>query len=262
MVDAHVHIYDCYDLETFFTHALANLDLYHGKLYPRGGRYEKILLLTEGKKNNFFKRFKQEGGFTNKAGFHFLETKEDMSLILARENEPLCFLLKGRQIVTRENLEVLLVASDREMEDGLPIDTVVQQIMDNNDMAVVAWGFGKWFFKRGKIIRQVIQTYGRPGLFVGDNSGRPVFWPTPPQFIQAQAKNLPILNGSDPLPFPGEEQKPGSYGFSVSGPFDRGEPAGSLWKLLMMPDTIIESFGRRDSAAAFLKRQIKIRLKK
>jgi hypothetical protein len=262
MVDGHVHIYDCYNLETFFNNALENLDMYHGRLDPRGGPHEKILLLTEGKKNDFFSRFKQEGGLTGSADYRFLETKEDMSLLLARGNDPLCFLLKGRQIVTKENLEILLVASDREIEDGLPIDTVIQRIMDNNDMAILAWGFGKWFFYRGKIIQQVIQTYCRPGLFVGDNSGRPVFWSTPPQFKQARALNIPILNGSDPLPFNGEEQKPGSYGFSVTGAFDHDEPAGSLWKILLSPETVFEPFGRRDSAAAFVKRQIKIRLSK
>jgi hypothetical protein len=262
MVDGHVHLYDCYNLETFFNNALENLDRYHGQLDPQGVPFERILLLTEGKKNDFFTRFKQEGAFPNSAGYRFMETKEDMSLVLARDNKPLCFLLKGRQIVTRENLEVLLIASGREIEDGLPMDTVLQRIMDNNDMAVLAWGFGKWFFNRGKIIQQVIQKYRSPGFFVGDNSGRPVFWPVPPQFSRARTLNIPILNGSDPLPFPGEEDKPGSYGFSVTGPFDGDEPAGSLWKILLSPETVIESFGRRDSAAAFLKRQIKIRLRK
>jgi hypothetical protein len=262
MVDGHIHFYDCYNLETFFTNALKNLDRCHQQLDQGNGPFEKSLLLTEGKKNNFFARFKQEGTFPNSAGFRFQETKEDMSLILIGENGRLCFLLKGRQIVTKENLEVLLIASGREIEDGLSIDTVIRQIMDNNDMAVLAWGFGKWFFNRGKIIREVIHKYVYPGLFVGDNSGRPVFWPTPPQFNQARLLNIPILNGSDPLPFPGEENKPGSYGFSLTGAFDTEEPAGSLWKLLLSPETVFEPFGRRDSAAAFLKRQIKIRLRK
>ncbi|MCP5107558.1 MAG: hypothetical protein GY950_29490, partial [bacterium] len=153
-------------------------------------------------------------------------------------------------------------ASGREIEDGLPIDTVIRRIVDSNDIAVLAWGFGKWLFNRGKIIRRVIEKYPVPGVFIGDNSGRPTFWSEPGQFKQAHSLDIPIINGSDPLPFAGEITKPGSYGFSVEGDFNPEEPGGSLWKILLSPETSIRLFGRRDHAAAFFKRQAKIYLKK
>lgn len=264
VVDGHVHIYDCYNLEAFFHNAVKNMDRYYKSLYTgsEDTPYERILLLTEGKKNDFFSRFKKDGGFPNESGYRCLPTKEDYSLLLTRENEPLCYLMRGRQIVTKENLEVLLVASGQEIEDGLPITTVIDRILDNNDMAVLAWGFGKWLFARGKVIAQVIRKYDSPGLFIGDNSGRPTFLPVPGQFKEAKARGIPIINGSDPLPFSDEINKVGTYGFAVEGVFNEDEPAGSLWEILLSPETPIDSFGQRDNAISFFKRQAKMNLKK
>ncbi len=262
MVDGHVHIYDCYDLEKFFENAVKNMNRSYHTLYPGENQYQKILLLTEGKKNDFFSRFKKDRGFSNDSGYHFLDTKEDISLVLARNNKPLCYLLKGRQIVTKENLEVLSVASSQEIEDGLSIETVIERIIDKNDIAVLAWGFGKWFFKRGKIINYLIKKYRSPGLFIGDNSGRPMFWPAPRQFKRAKELNIPIISGSDPLPFSNEVYKVGTYGFSIKGKFNVDEPAGSLWEILLAAETPIDFFGPRDNAVSFFKRQSKIHLKK
>ena len=264
MVDGHVHIYDCYNLEAFFHNAVTNMDRYYKSLYPGPGEetYERILLLTEGKRNDFFARFKAEGGFPNGSGFRCLPTGEDFSLLLTGESGPLCYLLRGRQIVTRENLEVLLIASGQEIEDGLPITAVLDRILDNNDMAVLAWGFGKWLFARGKVIERVIRKYDSPGLFIGDNSGRPTFWPTPGPFKEAKARGIPVFNGSDPLPFSNEAGKVGTYGFSVEGMFNPDEPGGSLWKILLSPETTIDLFGQRDSAVSFFRRQAKIYMKK
>lgn len=262
MVDGHVHIYDCYNLEKFFDNAVKNMNRFYQMLYPGESPFERILLLTEGKKNDFFSQFKKNRGFPNTSGYHFLDTKEEISLVLARDNNPLCYLLKGRQIVTKENLEVLLVASDQEMEDGLPIETVIERIIDNNDIGVLAWGFGKWFFKRGSVIHNLIKKYRFPGLFIGDNSGRPTFWPIPQLFERAKEYEIPIISGSDPLPFGDEVHKVGTYGFSIEGKFNHAEPAGSVWEILLSPETTIDFFGRRDSAVSFFKRQSKIYLEK
>ena len=268
MVDGHVHIYDCYDLEKFFDYAVENLDHYYKTLYhsEEGEKsnmaYERILLLTEGKQNNFFSKFKKGDGFPGNSNYYCQSTGEDHSLLLTRDGIPQCFLLKGRQIVTKENLEVLLIASGQEIEDGLPIGEVLSRILENNDMAVMAWGFGKWFFSRGKVVTVALRTFDSPGFFIGDNSGRPSFWPEPVQFKEAKKRGIPIINGSDPLPFSDEIKKVGTYGFAVEGEFNKDQPAASLWKILLSPETTINLFGRRDNVPSFFKRQAKIYLKK
>lgn len=262
MVDGHVHIYDCYQLERFFKIANAYLDHYYDSLYANGRPYQKLLLLTEGKKLDYFSKWQAEGSFPNENGYRFLATGEETSLVLAREEKFLCYVIRGRQIVTRENLEVLSIASDQMIEDGLPIETVLDMLVEKEEPAVLAWGFGKWFFKRGKVIRGLIDRYKSPYLLMGDNSGRPRFWPKPSLFTRAEAAGIPLINGSDPLPFKEDEEKPGSFGFSVSGEFDEHRPAASLKEILLSQASGIELFGKRDSVTAFLKRQSKIYKKK
>lgn len=262
MVDGHVHIYDCFNLETFFNTAVKNLEYFYDIYYSNGSPYERIVLLTEGKTNDFFSQFKEKASFPNESGYHFLSTKEEVSIALAKENKRLCYLLKGRQIVTEENLEVLAIGSTQTIEDGLPIETVLEQIMDKEEMAVLAWGFGKWLFKRGKIIKRIIKNYNSPYLLVGDNSSRPAFWPMPRLFKRVQALNISIINGSDPLPFAGEETKVGSYGFSVEGDFNEAEPAKSLRDILAAPGLTISFFGQRDNTISCIKRQSQIYIKK
>jgi hypothetical protein len=262
MVDGHVHIYDCYNLETFFKTAIENLEYFYDTYYSNGSPYERILLLTEGKTNDFFSQFKEKGSFPNDSGYHFLDTKEEVSIVLAKENKRLGYLLRGRQIVTEENLEVLAIGSTQTIEDGLPIETVLEQIMEKKETAVLAWGFGKWWFRRGKIIERIIKNYCSPYLLVGDNSSRPTFCPKPRLFKRAQALNISIINGSDPLPFAGEETRVGSYGFSVEGDFNEDEPTQSLRDILASPGLTIVFFGQRDQASSFIKRQSKIYLKK
>jgi len=262
MVDGHVHIYDCYDLEKFFATAVKNLEHYYNSLYSNGSPLAKILLLTEGKTNDFFSQLKNNAGFPNTSGYRFRKTKENVSITLAKGKEAQCCVLRGRQIVTRENLEVLAIASNQTIEDGLPVEIVIEKLIEKHELAVLAWGFGKWFFKRGKIIKNLIETFRSPYLLLGDNSGRPASWPVPGLFERARALNIPLINGSDPLPFKEEVYKVGSYGFSVEGDFDPGEPAKSLWNILISPGTKIDFFGQRDRAVSFVKRQSKIYLKK
>jgi hypothetical protein len=264
MVDGHVHIYDCFNLEKFFKIAVTWLDHYYNTLYANGSPYVNILLLTEGKTNDFFSQLKKNHGFPNDSGYRVLETAEEESIILAKDDQPQCYILKGRQIVTGENLEVLAVATDRYLEDGLPIETVLEALTESRTLTVLAWGVGKWLFKRGKIIEGIIDRNMPPYLMVGDNSGRPGFWSFPGLFKRARAFDIPLLSGSDPLPFEKEIYKVGSYGFSVEGDFNPEEPAGSLRDILVSPGIYehIDRFGQRDNIISFFRRQSKIYLKK
>jgi hypothetical protein len=264
MVDGHVHIYDCFDLEKFFKIAVTWLEHFYNTLYANGSPYVNILLLTEGKTDDFFSQLKKNRGFPNDSGYRVLDTKEEESIILAKDDQPQCYILKGRQIVTEENLEVLAIATGQFLEDGLPIETVLETLFENRTISVLAWGVGKWFFKRGKVIEGIIDRNMSPYLLVGDNSGRPTFWSTPGLFKRARALDIPLLSGSDPLPFKQEIYKVGSYGFSVEGEFNPGEPAGSLRDILASPGIyeMIDRFGHRDNIVSFFRRQSKIYFKK
>nr|NIM15936.1 hypothetical protein [Candidatus Aminicenantes bacterium]NIM82716.1 hypothetical protein [Candidatus Aminicenantes bacterium]NIN22091.1 hypothetical protein [Candidatus Aminicenantes bacterium]NIN45850.1 hypothetical protein [Candidatus Aminicenantes bacterium]NIN88687.1 hypothetical protein [Candidatus Aminicenantes bacterium] len=73
MVDGHVHIYDCFHLEKFFKIAVTWLDHFYNTLYANGSPYVNILLLTEGKTNDFFSQLKKNRGFPNDSGYRVLD---------------------------------------------------------------------------------------------------------------------------------------------------------------------------------------------
>ncbi len=269
MIDSHVHIYDCYDLESFFQNAITNLDYFNNNKNNTDGSvsnipYARVLLLTEGKSNDFFSQWRAEGTFPNQSGFRFVGTKEETSLVLTQNGVPQCYILRGRQIVTQESLEVLSVCSSQNILDGLPTATVINRLIEKEEPAVLAWGFGKWLFKRARVVQRLIETYRTPYLFLGDNSGRPTFWSFPRLFKQAQTLHIPLLSGSDPLPFPAEITKVGTFGFTIEGDFDEYLPAASIRRLLVAPDisTRIHCFGIRDNITSFFTRQSKIYIKK
>lgn len=263
LVDGHVHIYDCYDLDKFFDTAVRELEKSFGLLY-RGVEsvvHQKILLLTEGKGNDYFKQWQEKGTEASPHGYWFGETGEEISLELFKGEQPVGYVVRGRQIVTRENLEVLSIASSQWIPDGLPIEEVIQRLVEKEEIAVLAWGFGKWLFKRGKVISREIEKSTSQYLVVGDNSGRPVFWPTPGLFKKARKAKIPLIGGSDPLPFSQETAKVGTYGFCVEGEFDITAPARSLRDLLVnrVP---VRIFGSRDGLLSFCHRQSRIYFQK
>lgn len=255
LVDSHVHVYDCFDPERFFSAAIRNMNRCEESVH-------KLLLLTEGKENDFFSRFKENDIRFKNSTYRFVPTKEACALVLMENDKPLCWVLAGRQIVTRENLEVLALASDQKIPDGLPIREVLDKLLAEKSLAVLAWGVGKWFFGRGKIIRDIIAGYRSPSLLIGDNSARPRLWPKPKLFKLAARAGFAVINGSDPLPFPQEESRVGSYGFVLEGAFDAQRPAASLKNLLTSGEKSIQFFGKRDSTFQFFRRQARMFLKK
>jgi hypothetical protein len=262
IVDGHVHLYPCYDVDKFFHSAVTNMAKLSTSRYPGEENIEKILLFTEGQENDFFDRFKTDAILAKDSTFTFKKMKEQHAITLMSQEKPFCYILRGRQIVTKEKLEVLAVASNQQIPDGLPIREVIKKIIDKKEIAVLAWGVGKWFFKRGKIIKQVIDEIKSPYLLMGDNSGRPGFWPTPKLFQQAKKSDISLINGSDPLPFAEEVKKVGSFGFAIEGDFDPAEPGKSFRDALLANPGSIYFLGSRDSAFSFFKRQLKMFLKK
>ncbi len=266
IIDSHIHIYDCYNLEQFFQKALQNFDRLAPPAPEPGMPTAKILMLTEGKQLDFFSHFKESGHLPGSSQYRFLPAGDALALTTADDDSPLCYLLPGRQIVTRENLEVLLLASSLKIEDRLPIQTVLETIAKNNDIAALAWGVAKWLFKRGNIINNLVDQHETgseySNLLIGDNSGRPIFWPAPKSFKKAAQKQIPIINGSDPLPFPPEISKPGTYGFTTQAPFDPQKPNHSIKELLLSPNARFFNFGKQDGILSFFIRQSRIYLKK
>ena len=184
LFDTHVHIYPEYDLAYLLKQAVINFSVYGNTKY-------NVLCLTDRQGFDTVKILKEKK-------IDFINI--DDLLIKILPPNPQIYLLLGKQILTREKIEVLGIGLREQIEDRLPIDAVINQIISYSALPVLPWGLGKWFFQRGDIISEIFTR--RKDVLIGDIRQR---------FFRSRllAKFSPshnLLAGSDPLPFHGEEK--------------------------------------------------------
>lgn len=266
-VDAHVHIYDCFDLDILFDSALANFQAAAERCGIRNQPFSSMLLLTEGTSTHWFQHLVTQIGTGQNIDlpakrWAIAPTGEALSLTACRDDhsgEEIC-LVAGRQIVTAEKIEVLALFCNSSISDGLPLNETVDTIRQLNGIPVIPWGAGKWCGKRGKILQGFLAEYGENGLFLGDNGGRPQFLPTPTLFHLAKEKGISILPGTDPLPLPHEATRIGSFGFFLNHPaLDITSPAISMRDLLITGQEVLYPFGQLQNMRSFFTNQLQLR---
>lgn len=262
LADTHVHIYDCFDLEIFFRSAYYNFQ--NAVCQKDLERFQAVLFLTETSNENYFEQLRQsaQNGENPIEGWSIRLTEEDCSLCIAHPEEQEIFIIAGSQIIVEEDLEVLALATTKRLPDGLPLAKVIHEVIHNEGIPIIPWGFGKWMGRRGKILSRLLRDNRFPILFLGDNSGRPSFWSYPPHFTQAEIQQIRILPGTDPLPFPSEVDRPGRFGFSVQGSLDPQRPASGLKQLLLSPDIQLQAYGPLESPFQFFRNQIAMQIVK
>lgn len=267
LVDAHVHMYDCFDLAVFLGSSFSNFKNVAASFGYLTG-YTPILFMTEGRNERWFDRIlrladdREVIEADNLVHYKFMRTLEPFSLSVHEDGSPPLFLIAGRQIVTKEKLEVLALVTISKIPDGLALNTTYESIIEYGGIPVLPWGFGKWMGKRGKILKGFLEKRADEQIFLGDNSGRPAFLPAPPQFNSRKGKGIRILPGSDPLPFASECHKPGSFGCAISGSVDPSEPGNDFRRIILNPHTRPVSFGHLETLPRFLKNQLFMQLLK
>ena len=260
LVDGHVHIHSCFEVERLLDAALNN---FQNLNYCKAAFF---LALSESKTQNYFQRLWQLGQGNKPNGlqlnnWQIIPTDESHSLYAQKSdrqsNPEGIYLLAGRQIVTLEGLEVLALITDQTFPDGCPIEQTIQNVLKMGGIPVIPWGFGKWMGNRGRKLAKLIK-YQLPGLFLADNSCRPKFWSEPVFFEQARQQGMAILNGSDPFPLNSEVERSGKSGFIISGVLEPSKPAASLRKSLLQPNSSLKLYGDLETPMNFLRNQIAI----
>jgi hypothetical protein len=171
------------------------------------------------------------------------------------ENESVNLLIvAGRQIVTKEGLEILGLGTHNTIPDGLGAHGVLCRLRNSDALAVLPWGVGKWLGKRGHLVDELIAEAPSGQLFLGDNGGRPAWWSVP-QF----SKKIRVLAGSDPLPLAGATAEIGHFGSRVTGALDESRPVEHLKQLLRDPHTRISTYGRLAPSLRFFSDQARLR---
>jgi hypothetical protein len=260
LVDGHVHFHDCFDPDIFFDAAAAN--------FEAGARALRLaadsvgcLILAECAEHGNFARFRDDAGRFRLHNWAFERTEENESLIACSDGGKSLILIHGRQLVTRERLEVLALGTTREFPDGLNTTEALRAARGAGAVVVIPWGFGKWWFGRRTLVSDILRSVAPGDVYLGDNGGRLRVAPEPALFSLARSKGIGILAGSDPLPFANHNVRAGSYGFLLDGRLDRGRPAESVKALIRTTKTPFRSFGHRQGIAAFCRNQVSMQLR-
>lgn len=262
-IDGHVHLYSVFDLKTAVETGRANLLKNAGKKTKQGNMTIPIWLLVERSDSSFFEKLQNKPGIYEGDGIRFVKGNDNLTIEVKKKEETILYIFAGRQLVTKENLEVLSLISDLNIEDKKKsMDIVIQAVKDSGGIPTLNWAPGKWFFGRGKVIAKQVRDRDSQEVFFGETTLRNTFWPKPALIRQAEKKGFRVIAGSDPLPFGGEEKRIGSFGFVVDGNFDPAKPAESVRKILANSLSPVNLIGKRNNVFAFARRQYKIMAEK
>jgi hypothetical protein len=253
-IDAHVHIYGCYNPGAFFNAACSNFDK-TALANNNTENWQGVLWLTETDSEHWFETMESSTeahrfsmGLEN---WVLQRTAETSSVILKSPRGHSLFLMAGQQVVTSEDLEVLAVGT-RHRFPKQPLDQVILAIKAKGAIAVIPWGFGKWIRRRGQILENYLCENRGSGIYLGDNGGRPGFLPFPKRFVACTGTSSAILPGSDSLPFSRESDRAGSRGFSLPGFLNTQYPVTNLIDRLQKKSTPVLPFGKPEKAWRFL----------
>jgi len=273
LLDAHVHLHPCFAPARFFDAALANFRT----VATRTGPDTKItgcLMFTESHGVNAFGHLQahaagagtdSEGRPTNLDSWDISATGEEISLFATRmtaNHVDRILLVAGRQLVTRERLEVLALGCAAELEDGMKLEHAIDATVTAGAVPVIPWGFGKWWGRRGAVLTDLLGSTEEPRFFLGDNSGRAALFPRPPLFGEAAVRGVFVLPGSDPLPFASQASRPGRCGLRLPVELDENRPGSSVLAALRALDDQPDVFGRYESLLGFVRSQVAMQWRK
>ncbi len=266
LADAHVHIYDCFDLKFFFDHAYKNF-IQTALKFGHGSGFTGVLMLAETAHDDWYRYICSVCSDGNKAkqelfgDWTFHRTAENCSLWVSSGDGRSVLLISGRQIVTTEKLEVLALATSVKIRDGRSLKRTVDEVRGCGGIPVIPWGFGKWTGRRRAILARYMKRSSET-VFLGDNGGRPMFIPRSSLFRKTDHQEWCILPGSDPLPFPNEGHRAGSFGFKLNGKISKSHPAMDIKEKLLDDMVQIQHYGKKELPHRFLWKQSALHFRK
>jgi hypothetical protein len=255
LLDAHAHFHPVYAVEDYFNAALANFDKEAGRhaatscyllclVDPAGADTPNLLI----------------GEIRARGSWSFSHTPDQAAILAQRSDGRRLFLIPGRQIVTLENLEVLALNCRLNMVDRtLPIDGVIAAVQAAGGVPVLPWGIGKWTGRRGNVIRQLI--HSRRDVLVADNGNRLRGSRLPALLAESRALGIPVLNGSDPLPFARQVDRIAAHGNVLDVDAPPNDPVGALRLLLSRPESW-RPYGAGASWTDFAINQVRMQIRK
>lgn len=248
--DGHVHLHPCFDLSKVLSHSAVNVR----RAAARRRTSERIygcLLLTESDPVNRFSELQSETGI-ELGNWQIRPGTIPETVVAEADGEPTFVVVAGRQIQTKERLEVLACGCPAHFGEGDALADVLEEGLRRARLCIIPWGFGKWTGARGMLVRELLDSPWACRITLGDNSGRLRFGPTPRLLDLARLKEIPILPGSDPFPFVSHVKRIGGYGFILHGEIDPERPELDVVRLLAGIQDQPPVYGSLQGPLAFL----------
>jgi hypothetical protein len=259
LVDAHVHIHEPFPLERSLDAAAVNFSGARDGLRAEGEVLGCLMLAEIAGVDRFAAL---ADGRLGAGAWQIMPTEEPVSVVATRPGTLPVLVIAGCQIVSAERIEILALGTRARIPDGKPLAATIDAIRADGALAVLPWGFGKWWGERGRVVDAYLASARLGDIFLGDNGGRPIGLPPPRQFARASRRSIFVLPGSDPLPGAGEIERIGRYGFVLCLKLDLDRPALALRAHLEKLERQPAIFGRLQNPARFLASQVLLRLRK
>lgn len=222
LVDAHVHLHRIDLAGKGLDAAARNFSLLG--VPDRSGR-RGILLLTQSQGERVF----EELAVTSVVGrWKIRRSNDEPHSLLASDGENVVAVICGRQVRTREGLEVQCLGTLREFEDGMSLAEALEAMHDSVGLTVIPWGLGKWTGQRLEMLQGMLNWVEPSAVWLGDNGGRLGLIDPPPLLVGAERRGFRVLPGSDPFPILGDVGRIGSFGFSAEIELSERDP----WRVL------------------------------
>jgi hypothetical protein len=256
-VDAHVHHHPCFDwrdqIEGAFAHLARWSERVHETSPPTG-----VLCFVDLQDRPGLTRLVEEPDGKLPAGCTMESTLEKTAWRVSDPRGASLLLLAGRQIATREGLEVLAISCSEEIPDRLSLAETLTVSLGAAAVTVIPWGFGKWWLGRGATVSSAFTAPRTGRVYLGDNGNRAAIGPEPGLFSTARRRGLPIVSGSDPLPFVSHARRALGYGFCLEGELDSRRPGAELRDALAALDRTPAMVGDRTALPRFVLDQVRM----
>jgi hypothetical protein len=258
-VDGHVHLYQRGDVQDMFSAVSENFARAANR--ARTSVSYGILLLADPQSIDGFhwcSQLSRLDGSKQSTGWKIVSKPDNHTLHVSKKGCIPLAVLGGHQAITEEGLEVLIFPKKVETDERQPTRSLITRTIEAGGLAILPWGAGKWLGRRGKLIEQVIGDTAPGQLAIADNGGRPRVWRTVSILATARQRRFQIMSGTDPLPIPGELQRVGSYGFSLTGSMDSSWNSSDIISALCTRE--LRPYGRLLPLWDFLRKQVALRV--
>ncbi len=248
IVDTHVHLYPEADVGSALAAGVQRLMALAPDATP-------VLCLTERHDCHVYRDICSAGCVPGADHIQVAVQEAGACLVLTGwDGASALYVLPGRQIVTRERMELLCLGRDAAIPDGEPAVQSVRRIREVDGLPVLPWGVGKWMLARKGMVQKVLDAFGPDELLLGDSAMRPWFWREPGLMQTARRDGYRVVAGSDPLPHEPGDAWIGRYASRLEADVDAASPATSIREALGQAP--VQRVGQRPGPIGFWRRMM------